>query len=73
VLFDPPTPRGKAEVLENQLWCLEGTVAVIARNPYPAISEAHDLSATVSRQIGKEARMPLDPPTPCTKTEVLDG
>ncbi len=45
VLFDTP-PGGVTEIPDDQLWCLEGAVAVIERDPDPGVSEADDVRTT---------------------------
>jgi hypothetical protein len=72
VTLDSPTLRAETDVLDDQLWCLKDAVAVIARDPDPAVPETYDLSTTVSCQIGQETWVTLDPPKPGGKREVRE-
>ncbi len=42
-------------------------------HPDSTVPEAYYVCTAVPRQIGQKTRVTLDPPTPYTKTEVLDG
>src|SRR5918994_2189700 len=67
--LDTPAPIAVTEGAEDQLRVLEGSVAVVDRDPDPVVSEAHDVRATVARQVGEEAGMLLDTPASIVVSE----
>src|SRR5205814_1640033 len=45
-----------------QLWCLEGAIAVVERDPDPAIAKADDVGPPVAREVGEKTRVHINPP-----------
>jgi hypothetical protein len=70
---DLPTTGPDAEVVDDGLrWC-ESPIAIVATYEDMALAETNDIEASVSCNIGKETKMPLETPTACIVTEVIQS
>ena len=70
MLVDAPAAGLVAEVVDDELRCLETAVGLRARDPGAVGAEADDVGAAVAARIGEEARMLVDSPAARVVAEV---
>src|SRR5262249_11281456 len=73
MLFNAPSAGIIGEVRHNHGWRLEGSVAVIARDPDSVIAEDDDVQLYVAGHVGEKAKMSLNPPSTLVVTKVRNA
>ena len=63
MLVDAPA-LVEAELRQHELRIGEEPAALAEGGPCPGVSEAHDVSLAISGDVGEEAGMPVDEPSP---------
>jgi hypothetical protein len=70
VHVNTPPSGVMAEVSDDQLWPLKGTVAIVTRDPDSGISKAHHVGTAIAGEVGEEAWMLVDTPPSGVISEV---
>ena len=69
---DTPPSGVITEVVDDPLWSIESAIALVKCDIDSGVSEANDVSTTITGQVSKEARMPVDTPPSGVITELVD-